>query len=181
MKVIGEALTFDDVSLIPAYSDVLPKDVELKTRLTTELNLNVPLISAAMDTVTEARLAIAMAQQATLVAAGKLFNLAGESFKVLADEPSSGWALYQLGDFEGAKQLSVLLADKIRQSNVKTVVALDADSYRMLMGRTTRFGGDLKGIKILHINAVLAGTLTATEPSGSTIAYPTISFTSDSA
>jgi IMP dehydrogenase len=63
MKVIGEALTFDDVSLIPSYSDVLPKDVALKTRLTTELALNVPLISAAMDTVTEARLAIAIAQE----------------------------------------------------------------------------------------------------------------------
>ena len=63
MKIIGEALTFDDVSLIPSYSDVLPKDVSLKTRLTTELNLNIPLISAAMDTVTEARLAIAMAQE----------------------------------------------------------------------------------------------------------------------
>ncbi len=63
MKVIGEALTFDDVSLVPAYSDVLPKDVSLKTRLTTELSLNIPLMSAAMDTVTEARLAIAMAQE----------------------------------------------------------------------------------------------------------------------
>ncbi|MGB7453721.1 MAG: IMP dehydrogenase, partial [Lysobacterales bacterium] len=63
MKVIGEALTFDDVSLIPSYSDVLPKDVSLKSRLTTELILNIPLISAAMDTVTEARLAIAMAQE----------------------------------------------------------------------------------------------------------------------
>lgn len=63
MKVIGEALTFDDVSLIPSYSDVLPKDVSLKSQLTTELSLNVPLISAAMDTVTEARLAIAIAQE----------------------------------------------------------------------------------------------------------------------
>ena len=98
-------------------------------------------------------------QQATLIAAGKLFNQAGKSFKVLADEPSSGWALYQLGDFEGAKQLSVLLAEKIRPSKVSTVVALDADSYRMLMGRTTRFGGDIKGIKILHVNAVMAGWL----------------------
>ena len=98
-------------------------------------------------------------QQTTLIAAGKLFNQAGQSFKVLADEPSSGWALYQLGDFEGAKEISVLLAEKIRQSKVSTVVALDADSYRMLMGRTTRFGGDIKGIKILHINAVMAAWL----------------------
>jgi Fe-S oxidoreductase len=95
-------------------------------------------------------------QTATLIAAGKLFNQAGIAFKVLGDEPSSGWALYQLGDFEGAKQLSVLLAEKIRNSKASTVIALDADSYRMLMGRTSRFGGDLKGIKIIHINAVIA-------------------------
>ncbi|MFC1689926.1 IMP dehydrogenase [Pseudomonadota bacterium] len=63
MQLIGEALTFDDVSLVPAYSQVLPGDVNLKTRLTRELDLNAPLVSAAMDTVTEARLAIAMAQE----------------------------------------------------------------------------------------------------------------------
>ncbi len=96
------------------------------------------------------------AQPATLIAAGKLFNQAGKAFKVLEDEPSSGWALYQLGDFEGAKQLSQMVAEKIRDSQASSVVALDADSYRMLMGRTSRFGGDLKGIKIIHINAVMA-------------------------
>jgi Fe-S oxidoreductase len=95
-------------------------------------------------------------QQSTLIAAGKLFNQAGKAFNVLADEPSSGWALYQLGDFEGAKQLSRLVAEKIKGSKVSTVVALDADSYRMLMGRTSRFGGDLKGIKIIHMNALMA-------------------------
>jgi len=63
MQLIGEALTFDDVSLVPAYSQVLPGDVNLDTRLTRELNLKAPLMSAAMDTVTEARLAIAMAQE----------------------------------------------------------------------------------------------------------------------
>ena len=63
MQLIGEALTFDDVSLVPAYSAILPKDVSLRTRLTRDLDVNMPLISAAMDTVTEARLAIAMAQE----------------------------------------------------------------------------------------------------------------------
>jgi IMP dehydrogenase len=62
MRLIDEALTFDDVSLVPDYSEVLPKDVDLSTRVTRELRLNIPLASAAMDTVTEARLAIAMAQ-----------------------------------------------------------------------------------------------------------------------
>lgn len=63
MRVIQQALTFDDVLLLPAHSRVLPRDVSLKTRLTKELGLNIPLISAAMDTVTEARLAIAIAQE----------------------------------------------------------------------------------------------------------------------
>ncbi len=82
MKVIGEALTFDDVSLIPSYSDVLPKDVSLTTRLTTELNLNVPLISAAMDTVTEARLAIAMAQEGGLGVIHKNMSLENQAEQV---------------------------------------------------------------------------------------------------
>lgn len=63
MKIIQEALTFDDVLLVPAHSTVLPREVELKTRLTRNITLNIPLVSAAMDTVTEARLAIAIAQE----------------------------------------------------------------------------------------------------------------------
>ncbi|MCY4041896.1 MAG: IMP dehydrogenase [Gammaproteobacteria bacterium] len=60
---LGEALTFDDVLLVPALSKVLPAEVDLKTRLTKRIDLNLPLVSAAMDTVTEARLAIALAQE----------------------------------------------------------------------------------------------------------------------
>ncbi|MBS0358446.1 MAG: IMP dehydrogenase [Proteobacteria bacterium] len=60
---IETALTFDDVLLVPGYSNVLPKDVDLSTRLTRDITLNIPLVSAAMDTVTEARLAIALAQE----------------------------------------------------------------------------------------------------------------------
>jgi len=63
MRVAQKALTFDDVSLIPAHSAVLPREVSLKTRLTRTITLNVPIVSAAMDTVTEARLAIAIAQE----------------------------------------------------------------------------------------------------------------------
>ena len=62
MRILSEALTFDDVSLVPAYSNVLPRDVDLGTRLTRNIRLNLPIVSAAMDTVTEARLAITMAQ-----------------------------------------------------------------------------------------------------------------------
>jgi IMP dehydrogenase len=62
LRIQAEALTYDDVSLVPAHSTVLPKDVSLTTRLTRDLRLNLPILAAAMDTVTEARLAIAMAQ-----------------------------------------------------------------------------------------------------------------------
>jgi IMP dehydrogenase len=63
MRIIHEALTFDDVLLEPAYSEVLPREVKLKTQLTRSLSLNIPIISSAMDTVTEARLAITLAQE----------------------------------------------------------------------------------------------------------------------
>ncbi len=62
-KVIGEALTFDDVLLVPAKSDVLPKDASIGTKLTRDIPLNIPIVSAAMDTVTEANLAIALARE----------------------------------------------------------------------------------------------------------------------
>ncbi len=63
MRLLGKALTFDDVLLVPAYSQVLPKDTSLATRFSRHITLNLPLVSAAMDTVTEARLAIALAQE----------------------------------------------------------------------------------------------------------------------
>ena len=62
-KIIGEGITFDDVLLVPAYSEVLPNDVDLTTKLTQKIKLNIPLMSAGMDTVTEHRMAIAMARQ----------------------------------------------------------------------------------------------------------------------
>ncbi len=63
MRLLQKALTFDDVLLVPAHSAILPRDVSLATRLTRKIQLNLPLLSAAMDTVTEARLAIALAQE----------------------------------------------------------------------------------------------------------------------
>jgi len=82
MQLIGEALTFDDVSLVPAYSQVLPGDVNLITHLTREIDLNAPLISAAMDTVTEARLAIAMAQEGGIGVVHKNMTLAQQAEQV---------------------------------------------------------------------------------------------------
>nr|MCU0841928.1 IMP dehydrogenase [Thiobacillaceae bacterium] len=63
MRILQKALTFDDVLLVPAFSQILPRDVSLRTRLTRGIELNIPVVSAAMDTVTEARMAIALAQE----------------------------------------------------------------------------------------------------------------------
>ena len=62
-KIIGEGITFDDVLLVPSYSEVIPNQVDLSTYLTKKIKLNIPMMSAGMDTVTEHRMAIAMARQ----------------------------------------------------------------------------------------------------------------------
>ncbi len=82
MRVIQKALTFDDVLLLPAHSRVLPREVSLKTRLTRKLELNVPLVSAAMDTVTEARLAIAIAQEGGIGIVHKNLTPQGQAAEV---------------------------------------------------------------------------------------------------
>ena len=82
MRVIQKALTFDDVLLIPAHSTVVPREVSLTTRLTRTLSLNIPLLSAAMDTVTEARLAIALAQEGGLGIIHKNFTPAEQAAEV---------------------------------------------------------------------------------------------------
>ena len=66
MRLIQQALTFDDVLLVPAHSTVLPREVNLTTQLTKKIKLHIPIVSAAMDTVTESRLAIALAQEGGL-------------------------------------------------------------------------------------------------------------------
>jgi len=82
LTIVQEALTFDDVLLLPAYSTVLPKDVSLKTRLTRGIQLNIPLVSAAMDTVTESRMAIAMAQNGGIGILHKNMDIALQAAEV---------------------------------------------------------------------------------------------------
>ncbi|MDI9819800.1 MULTISPECIES: IMP dehydrogenase [unclassified Legionella] len=82
LSIIQQALTFDDVLLVPAHSTILPKEVSLRTSLTREINLNIPLLSAAMDTVTEARLAIAMAQEGGIGIIHKNMSISAQAEEV---------------------------------------------------------------------------------------------------
>ena len=82
MRLIQKALTFDDVLLVPAHSTILPRDVTLTTRLTRKISLNLPLVAAAMDTVTEARLAIALAQEGGIGIIHKNFNPKAQAAEV---------------------------------------------------------------------------------------------------
>ncbi|HTH95590.1 MAG TPA: IMP dehydrogenase [Rhodocyclaceae bacterium] len=82
MRVVKQALTFDDVLLIPAHSSVLPRDVSLESQLTRNITLNIPLVSAAMDTVTESRLAIALAQEGGIGIVHKNFTSAEQAAEV---------------------------------------------------------------------------------------------------
>jgi len=83
MRIAKEALTFDDVLLQPGYSEVLPREVDLSTRLTHDIKLNIPILSAAMDTVTEARLAIAIAQEGGLGVIHKNMSIDEQARQVL--------------------------------------------------------------------------------------------------
>ncbi|PCI73097.1 MAG: IMP dehydrogenase [Gammaproteobacteria bacterium] len=83
MRITQEALTFDDVLLLPALSQVLPNQVKLKTKITRDITLNIPLVSAAMDTVTEANLAIAMAQEGGMGFIHKNMDIAQQAAEVL--------------------------------------------------------------------------------------------------
>src|SRR5277367_4214928 len=81
---VPEALTFDDVLLVPAYSEVVPTQVSTQTQLTRNITLSTPLMSAAMDTVTEARLAIAMAQQGGLGVVDRICRLSSRRGRSLS-------------------------------------------------------------------------------------------------
>ena len=82
MRLLEEALTFDDVLLVPAYSEILPREVDLSTRITRRIRLNVPLMSAAMDTVTESRLAITIAQEGGVGISHKSMSIEAQAREV---------------------------------------------------------------------------------------------------
>ena len=81
-KIVGEGLTYDDVLLVPAYSQVLPREVNITSRFTKNISINVPVVSAAMDTVTESQMAIAMAREGGIGVLHKNMTIEQQAVKV---------------------------------------------------------------------------------------------------
>tara|TARA_R110002110_G_scaffold415560_1_gene650688 strand:- start:22880 stop:24349 length:1470 start_codon:yes stop_codon:yes gene_type:complete len=131
LRIAQEALTFDDVLLLPGYSDVVATDVSLRTRLTREIELNIPLVSAAMDTVTESRLAIAMAQEGGIGIIHKSMSLTEQAEQVR-----------KVKKFE-----SGVVKDPITIQQSATIAELiELTSAHGISGVPVLDGGDLVGI-----------------------------------
>ena len=124
LRILHEALTFDDVLLVPAYSDVVPKDVSLKTRLTRNIELNIPLVSAAMDTVTEARLAIALAQEGGIGIIHKSMTIEQQAREVRAVKKHESGVVKDPITIDAAAPIRDLIELR-RQYNISGVPVLD--------------------------------------------------------
>lgn len=162
-KFFGEGLTFDDVLLMPGYSQVLPRDVEIKTRLTKDISLNVPLLSAAMDTVTEATLAMALAREGGLGILHKNMTIeqqAGQVRKVKRSE--SGLILDPLTLLEDATIGDALRL--MRENKIGGIPIVDKNGKLtgILTNRDLRFERDVK----MKISEVMTSENLITAPEG---------------
>src|SRR5690606_24682322 len=143
LRIAEEALTFDDVLLVPGYSDVTPKDVSLKTRLTRDIQLNIPLISAAMDTVTEARLAIAMAQEGGLGIIHKSMSIEQQALEVRAVKKFEAGVVKDPITINSNATIRELTA-LTRKNNISGVPVLEnGNLVGIVTGRDVRFESNL--------------------------------------
>ncbi len=165
LSSIPEALTFDDVLLVPAYSDVVPTQVSTQTRLTSRITLNTPLMSAAMDTVTESRLAIAMAQQGGMGVVHRNLTIeqqAGEIDKVKRSE--SGMIVDPVTI--APEETIAAALDMMRRYKISGVpVTKDRKLVGILTNRDLRFVSRTD----LSIDSVMTKTNLITVPVGTTL------------
>lgn len=143
LRIAQEALTFDDVLLVPGYSDVTAKDVSLKTRLTREIVLNIPLVSAAMDTVTESRLAIALAQEGGIGIIHKSMSIEQQADQVRAVKKFEAGVVRDPITIDQSASINDLIA-LTRQHNISGVPVMSGDDLvGIVTGRDVRFETNL--------------------------------------
>lgn len=139
LRIAQEALTFDDVLLVPGYSTVTAKDVSLKTKLTRGITLNIPLVSAAMDTVTEARLAIAIAQEGGIGIIHKSMSIEQQAAEVRAVKKFEAGVVKDPITIDSSATLKELIA-LTKRNRISGVPVLDnGDLVGIVTGRDVRF------------------------------------------
>ncbi len=165
LRIAQDALTFDDLLLVPGYSEVLPNHVSLKTKLTRTIELNIPLISAAMDTVTESRLAIAMAQEGGLGIIHKNMTIeaqAAEVRKVKRYESGVVKDPITVPSTTTIKELRVIT----QQNNISGVPVVDGqDLVGIVTGRDVRFADD-DSLSVSEVMTTKANLITVVEGEG---------------
>jgi IMP dehydrogenase len=143
LRISQEALTFDDVLLIPGYSEVVATDVSLKTRLTRGITLNIPLVSAAMDTVTESRLAIALAQEGGIGIVHKNLTIAEQALEVRAVKKFESGVVKDPITIRGDASIRTLVA-LTQEHNISGVpVVENGELLGIVTRRDVRFENDL--------------------------------------
>lgn len=151
LSIVQQALTFDDVLLVPAHSLILPKDVSLTTRLTRDIQVNMPLISAAMDTVTEARLAIAMAQEGGIGIIHKNMTPVEQANEVRKVKKFESGMVKDPISVSPSMTVQELL-DVMHRYNISGVPVVDGEHLiGIVTGRDIRFETDL----LLPVSAVM--------------------------
>ncbi len=139
LRIAQEALTFDDVLLVPGYSEITAKDVSLRTQLTRDIHLNIPLVSAAMDTVTEARLAISIAQEGGIGIIHKSMSIEQQALEVRAVKKFEAGVVKDPITIESKATIRELVA-LTQQHNISGVPVLeDGNLVGIVTGRDVRF------------------------------------------
>ena len=143
-RVQPEGLTFDDVLLIPAYSEVLPREVNVQTRFSRNISLNIPIVSAAMDTVTEAPLAIALAREGGIGVIHKNMTIAEQAAQVRKVKRAENGMIYDPVTISKDHTVGDAL-NLMKENKIGGIPVVDAD--RMLIGivtnRDLRFQRDM--------------------------------------
>jgi IMP dehydrogenase len=165
-KIVGEALTYDDVLIIPRYSEVLPKDVNVKTRLTREIQINTPILSAAMDTVTEANMARAIAREGGLGVIHKNMSIQRQAEEVdLVKRSESGMITKPItlsADNTVGDALNIM--SKFRISGIP-VIEPDGKLIGIITNRDLRFNPDFSD----KLSNVMTKNNLVTAPLGTTL------------
>jgi IMP dehydrogenase len=162
-KFFGEGLTFDDVLLVPAYSEVLPRDVSIRSRLTKDITLNIPMLSSAMDTVTEAKLAIALAREGGIGILHKNMSIEQQAEQVRKVKRSeSGMILDPITLHEEAVLADALRLMKDNKIGGIPVVNDQNQLVGILTNRDMRFETDMSK----KVKSVMTSTNLITAPEG---------------